>query len=243
MLLDLHVHSSGISGCCRIDVFETIDRAKKIGLDGMVLTNHYQKGALEKYGTEEYVKRYIEEYKKGAEYGETVGFKVFFGIEVTMEFDDRIHLLIYGVPENFLFENPGLCDMSQKELYETVHRYGGILVQAHPYRNECHVLDTDYLDALEINCHPKYVTTCCDTLEEDAKNAGLILTCGGDYHGDTPYRPDCASVLPDSLQTIQDIADFLLTTDTVKLRIHEVGEEKSYEKNFFIPNRRKSYKL
>jgi histidinol phosphatase-like PHP family hydrolase len=43
MLIDMHAHSSGISTCCQIPYDKVIDTAKENGMDGIVLTNHYQK--------------------------------------------------------------------------------------------------------------------------------------------------------------------------------------------------------
>ena len=43
MLIDLHAHTGGISKCCRIPADKVVQAAKDVGLDGIVLTNHYQK--------------------------------------------------------------------------------------------------------------------------------------------------------------------------------------------------------
>ena len=43
MLIDMHAHTSGISTCCRIPAPDVIKAALDAGLDGIVLTNHYQR--------------------------------------------------------------------------------------------------------------------------------------------------------------------------------------------------------
>ena len=43
MLIDLHAHSSGISRCCKIPAPKVLEISRDLGLDGIVLTNHYQK--------------------------------------------------------------------------------------------------------------------------------------------------------------------------------------------------------
>ena len=43
MLIDLHAHSKAISKCSRINGIDNIELAKSIGLDGFILTNHYDK--------------------------------------------------------------------------------------------------------------------------------------------------------------------------------------------------------
>ena len=46
-LVDLHSHSSGISKCCQIDGKQVVEVAQQIGIDAIVLTNHYQKSYIE----------------------------------------------------------------------------------------------------------------------------------------------------------------------------------------------------
>lgn len=229
MLIDMHAHSSGISRCCRYDAREVIDRAKALGLSGIVLTNHYQKDYI-KSSAEEFVEGYIAEYRSAAEYGKQVGLKVFFGVEVTVASDPKIHMLVYGIGEDGLRAEPMLFDMDLPTLSRRVHSLGGVLVQAHPFRNGATVLDTAFLDGLEINCHPLYSNTHSGELVTAAQKAGIMLTCGGDYHGDT-YRPDCGTYLPDDIVSDEDIAKFILTSQVAHLRVQEIDrspEERSY---------------
>lgn len=227
MLIDMHAHTSGVSHCCVLDPESIVSVAKETGLDGIVLTNHY----AENYVT---VEKYIDEYHITKEAGEKIGLKVFFGIEVTVNWNPRIHLLVYGVPTEFLEEHPALYAMTQEELYALVHENGGVLVQAHPYRGGTTVLDTRYLDGVEANCHPLYDATHSERLYQVAKDAGIMLTCGGDYHGDTPYRAHCGMYLPDSLTTIQEIAEYIATADTAHLEVHELHAPVSEERYYTI---------
>ena len=114
ILCDLHCHSSGISKCCRIPYTQVIDEAKQAGIQAIVLTNHYRKEDL--INPSSWLEGYIEEYEQAAIYGDSVGIRVYFGVEVTMEFDMRVHLLIYGITPKELKENPNLFDMSLAEL-------------------------------------------------------------------------------------------------------------------------------
>ena len=231
MLIDLHAHSSGISKCCRIPYTEVLSRAAAIGLDGIVLTNHYQNGYVCDGKYMEFVEDYIAEYEKAAAYGASVGIKVFFGIEVTMERYPKVHMLIYGVSPDFLRTNPMLFDCTQKALYTLVKAHGGVLVQAHPFRGGTTVLDPTYLDGIEINCHPKYKTTERERLTAIAEEQGLLLTVGGDYHADT-YRPDCGTYIPDTVTDGIALGAFLAETDRIMLRIHEVGAQSAFEAEF-----------
>ena len=101
-----------------------------------------------------------------------------------MEFNRKIHLLIYGISGIELKEKPNLFDLSIEELSTYCKDKGFALVQAHPFRGGTNVLDSTYLDGIEINCHPLYKNTFSDELITIAKSNHIAITCGCDYHGD-----------------------------------------------------------
>ena len=220
MLIDLHAHSSGISRCCRIPYNTVIDTAKKVGLDGIVLTNHYQKSYVKDGDAAAFARRYTEEFRLAKAYGESVGVKVFFGAEITMERYGGAHVLLYGISQAFIEENPALYDLTQEELYQLVKVAGGCVVQAHPYRKTPHLLNPRYLDGVEVNCHPLYGKSDFADMVAIAKENNLLLTCGGDYHADT-YRPKCGTYLPTYITDGKGIGEFLLTAEHISLLIHE----------------------
>ena len=205
---------------------EILEVAKEAGIDGIVLTNHYQKGYISNGDVNELVEKYIEEYLYTKKCGEKSGIKVFFGIEVTMEKYPNVHMLIYGIAVDFLRKYPYLFDYTQEELYETVKNEGGILVQAHPFRNGTTVLDTDYMDGVEINCHPLYKKSYCQELIKIAEDNDLLLTCGGDFHADT-YRPKCGVYLPDDIADENMMVEYIKNSEEYSLRMQEPNEEES----------------
>lgn len=220
MLIDLHAHSSGISRCCQIPFEEVLRQALSVGIDGIALTNHYQKSYVTDGTYTKFAEKYIEEFYSAHKYGEKIGCRVFFGIELTTEKYPNVHMLIYGTEPEFLIKHPTLFDATQQELYRTVKENGGILVQAHPFRNGTSVLNTDFLDGVEINCHPIYKKSYSEELTEIARKNRLILTCGGDYHADT-YRPKCGMYLPDGLQNTAELKNFLLSDCEKRLCVQE----------------------
>jgi hypothetical protein len=100
---EIHLHSSGCSGCATSDSIELVDAAKNHGYSGVVFTNHFYRGntALDrKLPWEEFVAAYEEDYLKAKEYGDKIGIKVFFGVEEV--FAAGKEMLIYGIsPETF----------------------------------------------------------------------------------------------------------------------------------------------
>ncbi len=220
MLIDLHAHSSGISRCCRIPFQQVLMQALDHGMDGIVLTNHYQKCYIADGEIEQFAEKYINEFYAAKQHGDSIGCKVFFGIEVTMERYPNVHMLIYGVDPEFLSKNPTVFDCTQQDLYALVHENNGLLVQAHPFRNGTTVLDTAYLDGIEINCHPLYKNSYSKELLEIAEKSHVTVTCGGDFHGDT-YRPKCGVFFPDEIKDHRDLCSYLLSPGEKKLCIHE----------------------
>ena len=231
MLIDLHAHTRGISKCCRRSAEEVVSEAKQIGLDGIVLTNHYQKNYVSDGDYAAFLKRYKEEFHHTRQCGEAIGCKVFFGIEVTAERYPNVHFLIYGVDEDFIDRYPLLFDYAQEELYRTVKENGGILLQAHPYRRQDRLCDVSLLDGVEISCHPLYEGTHIDALTALAAREGLLLTVGGDYHGDT-YRPQCGVYLPDTLGSGKEIGAYLASAEMLRTRVQEVDGSSPYDVTF-----------
>ena len=228
MLIDLHAHSSGISHCCRIPYDAVIRTAQEVGLSGILLSNHYQKSYVRDGDYAAFARRYTQEFRLAKDFGDSVGMRVFFGAEVTMEKYNGAHLLLYGITEEFIEENPTLFDWTMEEMYTAVKAVGGTLVQAHPYRKVKNLLPTQYLDGVEVNCHPLYGKSDFADMVEIATENGLILTSGGDYHADT-YRPKCGVYLPDSLQSGVEIGRYLLEADALTLLIHEPNTEAPFE--------------
>lgn len=220
MLIDLHAHTSGISRCCQIDAVGMLETAKSVGLDGVVLTNHYQKSYLDGGTADAFAHKYTDEFYYTRECGERLGMRVLFGIEVTSEPNNKQHILIYGVEPEFVFDNPCIFDYTLKELYEAVRSAGGIIVQAHPYRNGGKLLDVKYLDGVEVNCHPLYGKSDAEAMIKIASENRLALTCGGDYHNDT-YRCKCGMYMPDDICDGVALGKYIAAADELKLCIHE----------------------
>ena len=232
MLIDLHAHTKGISHCCRIYAPEVLAAAKERGMDGICLCNHYQSRYVTDGNAADFARRYVEEFHATRMLGEEMDMRVLFGIEVTMEQHQKEHLLVYGVGEEFPLLNPALYDLTQKELYRLVHANGGVLVQAHPLRKGKNVLmDPEYLDGVEVNCHPKYDRTYHETLSELARERGWILTCGGDYHADT-HRVKCGMYLPETVTDGVALGTYLKNSTTLRLCVQEVGEMTAFEKTY-----------
>jgi len=233
MLIDMHVHSAPMSTCGKRPVNEIIDITMDAGMDGMVLTDHYnRKGMLEGETYEQYARRYLDSFENARIYADSKGFRLFFGIEVSLLAYKKAHVVAYGVGEDFILSHIDMIEYSQEKLYREVKAAGGVMIQAHPYRkNVDRMMDLNFLDGIELSCHPGYDGTHIDELAPIACQTGKILTCGGDYHGGSS-RPRCGMYLPDSFATTYDIAKYLESTDSVRLCVQEVDETEQKDVEF-----------
>lgn len=220
MLVDAHIHSSGISRCSRRKPLEVIAQCLVDKTDGFVLTNHCDESYVKDIGWSEWCKKYNDEFFLAKEAGKKYNIKVFFGIEVESVYAKKIHYVIYGITPEQLLEAPELYLLDQKGLYEYCEKHGFVLVQAHPYRNGCLPQDPAYLHGVEISCHPLYKTTMSKEVYEFAKKHGLFVTCGSDFHGDT-YKPRCGIYIPDDIETEQEFKDYV-SSNKAELEIFEI---------------------
>jgi predicted metal-dependent phosphoesterase TrpH len=112
MKLDLHLHTSRHSPDSRMHPETMLRRAHEVGLDGVVITEH------DFLWTEPEL-HFLR--------GLAGGLVVLAGIEVTAR---EGHFLVYGVTDPFLLPRGiGVADLCRE-----VHRQGGVVVAAHPYR-------------------------------------------------------------------------------------------------------------
>lgn len=230
MLIDLHTHTYPASTCARGTIEEVINHSIEAGLDGIVLANHYQKSYITDTGIthKEFIDKYINTFLSAEKYGKEHNFKVFFAVELTYEASFYCHLLIYGVPFDFLYENPEIYDMDIKDVYRIVKKYNGALIQAHPYRMDVEILDPSCVDGVEINCHVRFGETHSKKILDFARKNSMHVTCGSDYHA-THRRPKCGMVIPDYVNDGIELKDYILSDAKKTLLVDELdGTEPSY---------------
>ncbi len=223
LLLDPHIHTSGISHCSKCPAETVVDICVRDKIDAIVLTNHYK---THYFGSDEnfpvWRKKYIDEYLLTKKEGEKRGLRVFFGIEVTLDESPRIDYLIYGLSHEVASKAPALCKLTQKELFDYCVSEGALLYQAHPYRNGTQPRDPRYLHGVEINCHPIYNYNDKAEVMAFAKEHSLKLSCGSDYHGDT-YKAHCGIYVPDNISDTVELANYL-RSEQCSLEVHDIIE-------------------
>jgi hypothetical protein len=203
--IDPHVHSKGVSLCSRLTCEEIIDSKRALGYDGAVLTNHCQRWYYPAEEHKYFIERVIEEFSRGKAYADKVGFRWYLGIEVSLDDPHYADWLLYGVTEEFLRATPCLYNLSQKELFDLCEEWGIVLIQAHPFRQS--PCDPRYMHGVERNCSSGDLDKT-ELVEEFAKQHGLLVTCGTDYHF-TENNYFGGIFVPKSCTTAKELAEYL----------------------------------
>lgn len=185
---ELHCHSSDCSACARSNSVEMVHRYKDAGYAGFVLTDHFIFGnsAVDKnLPWNEKMQRYYDAYIKAKKEGEKLDFDVLFGLEHA--YGHGKEFLCYGIDLDFLLNNPDIPNITVDEFVRRVHLAGGLVIQAHPYR-ECSYIDSsvlprvDLIDGVEVyNARNKSDENIAAL--KLVKQTGGIAISGSDFHG------------------------------------------------------------
>ena len=188
---ETHLHTKEASACGISHAAEYIKIYKKLGYDGIFVTDHFFGGntrvsKLLDWHTrvEQFCSGYeaavAEAQRQNAEDGGN--FQVFFGFEQTFEGDDY---LIYGLDKNWLFEHPEVESMDHKQLFQAVNNQNGLMIQAHPFRMR------HYIKSISIHPHEVHgieVYNGGNTTEQNdlafafATSYDFPMTSGSDIH-------------------------------------------------------------
>ena len=184
---EMHAHTCPCSGGGG-EMEEHIDALIERGFAGMVITNHFYRGdnRIDKdLPWEEFVAPYEEDYERGKRYAQSRDFDLLFGIEEHICGGREV--LIYGIDPDFLrgtpsFKTAGLCEYA-----EAVHGAGGVIFQAHPYRERPYIAvaepfaEQELLDGIEaFNGGNRPQEN--EKAEAFAKERGLRVIGGSDGH-------------------------------------------------------------
>ena len=223
MKIDTHTHTRGVSFCSHVTPFEYVRAYKKAGYDAVILTNHYSRQYMFRYGDtfEKQIEIYLNEYRLAKREGEEVGLPVFFAAEVAIATPQSpyIEFLLYGADEDFFLSHPALYDKSQKELYKICNDSHVLMFQSHPFRSEQgHLpMDPEFMDGTEINCHPLFLRNE-EKVREFADKNKLALLCGSDFHT-LEQVGSAATIVPKKLTSVKDFANYIRKHPRPELQI------------------------
>ncbi|MBR2524710.1 MAG: PHP domain-containing protein [Clostridiales bacterium] len=184
-LYETHLHTVEASKCGKVHGEDYIPYLIDKGYSGMIVTDHFLNGntciPLD-LPWEEKIDIYCSGYERALAAATGTDFLVMFGVEFNFGRDEY---LLYGIDREWLLAHEDIMHMTRRELYETIHEAGGLMIQAHPFR------ERDYLSDIKLSPH------YCDGIEvynaankpnmnalayEYALSLGKPMTAGSDLH-------------------------------------------------------------
>lgn len=220
-LYETHMHTCQGSACGRSTGKEHVHFYRDAGYTGIIMTDHFFGGNTAVDRTlpwKERINRFWIGFEEAKEEGDRVGLDVFFGLEQHYRGDEY---LIYGLSKEYMLTHPEMEHWTRRQQLEEVHRAGGCVIQAHPFRIR------GYMDRIRVG------TVFCDGIE--AANAGndalddsrafrmgramgLVMTAGSDNHL-SPVPVPYGVELEKRLTSIQDYVKIILTKEHIGLHV------------------------
>lgn len=219
---EMHVHTEPCSGG-GAPIRDHIDALIAKGYSGMVVTNHFYFGDTRidrNLPWAEFVDAYRQDYLYGLEYARSLDFDLLFGLEEHVGYGQEV--LLYGITPELIEAHPELKMAGADKYAEVVHAAGGLIYQAHPYRDRAYIprpypLEClDKLDGIEV-----YNAGNFPEWNESAKTLadklGLACVSGSDGHStDTVGRAGIAA--RERIRTNEDLIRVLRSGDYTILR-------------------------
>lgn len=193
-LYETHLHTKEASACAKSYAADMVRACKKAGYTGIFVTDHnwYGNTALDrKLPWNDFVENFAKGYENAKREGDKEGLDVFFGWEAGY---NGTEFLIYGLTKEWLLQTPEIKDATVEEQFALVRAAGGMVIHAHPFREEYYIpeirLFPELVDGVEgINAtHSSSKSTSHNKKEFDeravayAAEHGLPMTAGSDIH-------------------------------------------------------------
>ena len=179
---ETHLHTSPVSRCAIASVEESLKYYKELGYDGVFITNHFPDVDDSDRTYEEKINYYFSDYEKGLELSETIGIKVFGGVETTYGGTD---FLVYGLNKEWFLAHPEIMNMKQSDKLTLMRESGALIIQAHPFREAWYIdhirLFPRHVDGVEI-MNANRPDEENDLAKIYCEHYGLIKFAGSDNH-------------------------------------------------------------
>lgn len=222
---ETHLHTYPVSGCAHADVAENLTFYKKLGYDGVFITNHFLDGNINidsARSYEEKIEFYFSDYEKGLEIGRELGLKVFCGVELSYQGTD---FLVYGLDKAWFLAHPEIMEMEKRAELSYMMESGALVIHAHPYREDWYI---DHIRLFPRNVQGVEVVNACRRDHENkmakiyAEEYGLLPFAGSDNHVGEKLKKlagvGCA-------EPVRDVFDFINQVKSKKTEIFTLINE------------------
>ncbi len=189
---ETHMHTRQGSACGVSSGAEQARFYKDLGYTGIFVTDHFTGGNTavpRDLPWRERVDRFCSGYEDALAEGQKLGLDVFFAWEQNFDGDEY---LIYGPDKAWLMAHPDIEHWTRRKQLEEVHRAGGAVIQAHPFRNRDYIkyilLGKRYCDGIEVanTFNHRYCDACA---RRYAEIYGFLTTAGSDNHNRQKMDP------------------------------------------------------
>lgn len=204
---ETHLHTSPASPCAHADVYESVEFYKKMGYDGLFITNHYSDINIRTDDEHiQCINAIFYDYEQAVKIGKELKIKVFCGLEITYMGTD---FLIYGLNKEWYLNNLHIRNMENSEKLKYMMSCGALVIHAHPFREDFYIdhirLYPDCVHGVEIvnGRRPEHENNMAKLY---ANHYNLIEFAGSDNH-DASKQKSLAGVC--SKTPVFDEADFV----------------------------------
>jgi len=182
---ETHLHTAPVSRCAKATVRESLEFYKRIGYDGVFITNHFIDGNInidKSLPYRERVEFYFSDYENGVQLSKEIGISVFCGVEMSYGGTD---FLVYGLFKEWYLSHPEIEVMKRSELLKILMSEGALVIQAHPFREAAYI---DHIRLFPHHVHGVEIYNACrsenenDMAKQYAENYSLIEFAGSDNH-------------------------------------------------------------
>ncbi len=241
-LYETHMHTCLASACGVSTGREHVRFYKSLGYTGIIITDHFFGGNTSiprNLPWEKRIDLFFRGYEDAWEEGQKVGLDVFFGYEQNYSHDEY---LIYGLTREYMKAHPELEHWTRRQQLEEVHRAGGAVIQAHPFRirgyMDCIRVAELFADGVE------GANAGNDALDDArayayARHKGLLMTAGSDNHH-SPAGQVFGVELDRKLDDIKDYARLIRSGGPIGLH---VPQERFLMPDFEMDERHKAFWL
>ena len=241
-LYETHMHTCLASACGVSTGKEHVHFYKDQGFDGIIVTDHFFGGNTcvpRDLPWEERIDLFFRGYEDALEEGLKVGLDVFFGLEQNYDHDEY---LIYGLTKEYMKAHPELEHWTRRQQLEEVHRAGGAVIQAHPFRMRGYM---DIIRVGELFADGVEAANAGNDPVDDARAyayaraKGLLMTAGSDNHH-SPAAQLFGVALEEKLTSVQDYARIIRAGGPIGLH---VPPERFVRQEGALDERHKAYWL
>ena len=185
-LYETHLHTCEASACGRVHGEDYIRYMMDKGYSGIIVTDHFFNGNTcisQDLPWKERVDVYASGYERALKAAEGLDFTVMFGVEVNFQKDEY---LLYGIDKEWIKAHEEMMDMTRHELHDAIRSAGGVMIQAHPYRERDYLSDIKLVPASAIDGIEVYNAANKPNMNalgyELAVRLGVPMTAGSDIH-------------------------------------------------------------